>query len=255
MYIQEISIDVRSVEDKDDLVEAFSSLMSYYRSSGQTLGKVESQYIDKEKLVCLPYTHEKNALDKKFNNFYVNKQIKIIEELFNVELLYKTVGTYLDSYEVPCECKKPEFYILTTNYKTIASPINCGSCGKSVPLYRLPQYYDYGYKPILSWESDYMSCDTLQMGCEVGERWALNQMQKIDSQLSRKGLKICRRIEELTSIPTYYFLFDYRKYKGDRSSKLCPGCKKEWALKTQLHDNYDLKCDECKFLSIISPNT
>jgi predicted nucleic acid-binding Zn ribbon protein len=41
------------------------------------------------------------------------------------------------------------------------------------------------------------------MNCEVGERWALNQMQKIDSQLSQQGIKICTKIEKLTGVPTY----------------------------------------------------
>ncbi len=65
--------------------------------------------------------------------------------------------------------------------------------------------------PILSWETNYISCDSLQMNCEVGERWALNQMQEITSQLSKQGLEICRKIEELTSIPTYYYLHNYKK--------------------------------------------
>ncbi|WP_426326214.1 DUF2310 family Zn-ribbon-containing protein [Pedobacter sp. R-06] len=254
MYIQEISIDIKTKLDKDELIDEFGILMSFYRGNGQTQGRIESQYIKNDKIVCLPFTLEKNSLDKKFNNFYVNRQTKKIEDLCNSRLSYKTIGKSYDSYKSPCKCKKPHFYILITNYITIESPLTCGACNQSVPLYRLPIYYDHGYMPILRWETNYISCDSLQMNCEVGERWALNQMQEIKSQLSRQGLEICRKIEELTSIPTFYYLHNYKKYKGDQLTRPCPGCNKKWNLKTQLNNQYDFKCDECKIISTISPN-
>lgn len=255
MYIQEITIDIKTKAAKDELIDEFGLLMSFYRSSGQTQGRIESQYIENDKIVCLPFTLEKNSLDKKNNNFYVNRQAKKVEELCNSQLTFKTVGKSYDSYKTPCKCKKSDFYILITNYITIESPLTCGTCNKSVPLYRLPIYYDYGYMPILSWETNYISCDSLQMNCEVGERWALNQMQEITSQLSKQGLEICRKIEELTSVPTYYYLHNYKKLKGDQLTRPCPGCRKKWNLKTQLHNLYDFKCDTCKIVSTISPNS
>jgi predicted nucleic acid-binding Zn ribbon protein len=255
MYIQEISIDIKTKADKGELIDEFGLLMSFYRSSGQTQGRIESQYVENNKIVCLPFTLEKNSLDKKFNNFYVNRQTKKVEELCNSKLTFKTVGKSYDSYKTPCKCKKSDFYILITNYVTIESPLTCGTCNKSVPLYRLPEYYDFGYMPILSWETNYISCDSLQMNCEVGERWALNQMQEITSQLSKQGLGICRKIEELTSVPTYYYLHNYKKFKGEQLTRPCPSCNKKWDLKTQLHNHYDFKCDKCKIVSTISPNS
>lgn len=255
MYIQEISIDIKTIDDTDELVDEFGLLMSFYRGSGQTQGLLESQYITDNKIVCLPYTLEKNSLAKKRNNFYVNKQTKKVEELCNSKLTFTTVGKTYDSYKGPCKCKKSDFYILITNYASVESPLTCGTCNKSVPLYRLPIYYDYGFMPILNWETNYISCDKLQMNCEVGERWALNQMQEIKSQLSKQGLEICRNIKSLTSIPTYYYLHNYRKLKGDQLSKRCPNCNNKWDLKNKLHNLYDFKCDKCKLLSTISPNT
>jgi len=255
MYIQEISIDINTKVNKDELIEEFGLLMSFYRNNGQIQGKLESQYINNNKIVCLPFSLEKNSLNKKFNNFYVNQQSKKIEALCNSILTFKTVGKSYDNYKTPCNCNKPDFYILITNYISIASPLTCGTCNKSVPLYRLPIYYDYGYMPILSWETNYISCDSLQMNCEVGERWALNQMQEITSQLSKQGLEICKKIEELTLIPTFYYLHNYKKLREDQLSKPCPGCNNKWELKNQLHNFYDFKCDKCKIISIISPNS
>ena len=110
--------------------------MSFYRGSGQTQGRIESKYIDNDKIICLPFTLEKNSLDKKFNNFYVNRQTKKVEELCNSQLTFKTVGKSYNSYKTPCKCKKSDFYILITNYVTIESQLTCGTCNKSVPLYR-----------------------------------------------------------------------------------------------------------------------
>lgn len=254
MYIQEIAIDIKSNTSKDDIVDAFNGLMSFYRGSGQTQGKIESQYIDTDKIVCLPFTLEEDALDKKFNNFYVNRQTKVVEELCDSSLTFKTVGKSYHSYPGGCKCKKTDFYIRITNYLSIDSPLTCGNCNKPVPLYRLPAYYDYGYIPILSWESNYISCDRLQMNCEVGERWALNQMQKITSQLSKQGLEICRKISELTAIPTFYYLHNYDKFKGDSLDRPCPSCGKKWNLKTELHRLYNFKCGNCQIVSTLSPN-
>lgn len=255
MYIQEISIDINTQVDKDELIDEFGLLISFYRGSGQIQGRIESQYIENDRMVCLPFTLEKKSLNKKFNNFYVNRQSKKIEKLCNAKLNFKTIGKSYDSYKSPCKCKRSEFYILITNYITIESPLTCGSCNKSVPLYRLPKYDDHSYIQILSWETNYISCDSLQMNCEVGERWALNQMQEITSQLSKQGLKICSNIEKLTSIPTYYYLHNYKKIKGDQVIRPCPGCHMKWNLETQLHKFYDFKCDRCKLISTISPNS
>lgn len=255
MYIQEITIDIKTKANQDEVMDEFGLLMAFYRGNGQTQGKIQSEYIENGRIVCLPYTLEKNALNKKFNNLYVKKQIEKVEALCNSKLTFHTVGKSYESYNGPCKCKKSDFYILITNYATIASPLTCGTCNKSVPLYRLPIYYDYGYMPILSWETNYISCDSLQMNCEVGERWALNQMEEITSPLSKQGLEICRKIEELTSIPTYYFLFNYKKFKGDELIKPCPSCGKKWSLKYRLHNFYDFKCDRCKIVSTLSLNS
>ncbi|HQU82935.1 MAG TPA: DUF2310 family Zn-ribbon-containing protein [Pyrinomonadaceae bacterium] len=76
MYIQEISIEIKTEADKDELIDEFSLLLSLYRANGQTQGKIESQYIDGNKMVCLPFTLEKNSLAKKINNSFINEQIE-----------------------------------------------------------------------------------------------------------------------------------------------------------------------------------
>lgn len=139
--------------------------MSYYRSNGQKQGSIESQYITNNTVIALPFTLERDSLDQKYNNIYVNEQIQKIEELCNSKIEFRLVGEDYKDHHIACDCHKSEFYILMTNYITIESPITCGTCYLSVPLYRLPKYSDSDYSTILSWETDYISCDTLQMNC------------------------------------------------------------------------------------------
>lgn len=254
MYIQQISIDINSTHNINEIIDEFGLLLSFYRGNGQTQGYKESQFYKNNKIVCLPYSLEKDSLLTCFNNFYVNQQIKKIEELCKSKINFSTVGKSYEDYEGACQCKQSEFYILITNFITIESPITCGNCNKSVPLYKLPVYYDYGYLPILSWETNYQACDNLQMNCEVGERWATNQMQHINSQLSKQGLKICKEIEKLTGTPTYYYIYNYRKIKNDFTTN-CPNCNNNWKLKSQLFNFYDYKCDHCKIISTITMNS
>ncbi len=254
MFIQEISISIESPDaDNDYIIDEFDMLMSHYRGSGQTQGRVESQYVKDNKIVCLPYTLEKTSLDPKYDNFYVDKKKKEVEELCNAKLQFKTLGKSHPAYEGPCNCGKSSFYILITNFRSIDSPLNCGDCNDSIPLYRLPKYYDYGYMPILSWESNYQSCDHLQMNCEVGERWALNQMENVNSQLSKQGIAICKKLAEQNNIPVYYYLFNYEKYRDKKENIKCPLCNNNWDLNEQLHGQYDFKCDRCRLVSVVSP--
>ena len=256
MYVQKIAIDIVSDADRDVLMDEWEMLIAYYRNNAQIQGKHHTitQYLTHNTVVCMAHTLEIDSLHRKFNNAYVNQQMDTLERLCLSKLTFETLGKTRSDYQSACTCAQPDFYILFTHYITIASPLACGSCFKPVPLYRLPPYNGHDYYDVFSWEDNYQSCDTLQMGCVVSERWAMNQMQDFESQLSKQGREICKKIEALTSIPTYYFLFNYRKLKGNQRSRTCPGCGYKWDLNPPLHDFFDFKCDQCKIVSTISQN-
>ena len=92
MYIHEISIEIKSQADKDELIDEFFLLTSSYRSNGQTQGRIETQFIDGNKIVCLPYTLEKASLDKTYNNSYVARHINKIQELCKSKIKFRMVG-------------------------------------------------------------------------------------------------------------------------------------------------------------------
>ena len=68
MFIQEVSIEVNSEYSKDEIYQEFNLLMDFYRGNGQSQGRIESQYINGNKIAALPFTLEKNSLAKENNN-------------------------------------------------------------------------------------------------------------------------------------------------------------------------------------------
>ena len=90
------------------------------------------------------------------------------------------------------------------------------------------------------------------MYCEVGEKWALNQMQKPNSALSKQGLAICDKLEKLTNVPIFYYLHNYRK---EKTTPNCPKCGHNWVLAKKLHNFYDYKCNNCRLIATVSFNS
>jgi predicted nucleic acid-binding Zn ribbon protein len=122
-----------------------------------------------------------------------------------------------------------------------------------MPLYRLPRSTSGEHSALLSWESNYKACDTLQMHCTVGERFGERQLSDPGSSFSRSGLAVCREIEQLTGQPAYYYLYrgDTRRPSAELSRN-CPGCDGPWKLKKPLHGKFDFRCDKCRLLSNIA---
>ena len=103
------------------------------------------------------------------------------------------------------------------------------------------------------WRADYQSCDTLQMGCTVGEKFGERELFRHDSSLSAQGIAICNTIAKETGIATFYYLL---RSKGrnltNEKKRKCPSCGGDWLLEEPLHDLFDFKCDRCRLLSNIA---
>jgi predicted nucleic acid-binding Zn ribbon protein len=209
-----------------------------------------------DELIAFQTTFEKSSLSKKYNDEYVTERIKNLEQWCNAKLKTEVIGKSIPYHKGVCNCKKPGFYILYTHVFNDSGCIDCGTCNKIVPLYKLSQLTYQDRYDIIRWERDYKSCDNLQIGCTVGEKWATKQMSDRASQLSKEGVRICDRIKELTGIPTYYYLYNYRHISPERDkARLCPSCNGKWLLKKQLFKLYDFRCDKCRLLSSFSPVT
>ena len=92
-----------------------------------------------------------------------------------------------------CQCARQRRFLLFTTFLHTEPPLRCLHCNGTMPLYRLPRSTSGEHSALLSWESNYKVCDTLQMNCTVGERFGERQLSDPGSSLSRSGLAVCRR--------------------------------------------------------------
>jgi len=253
MYKQKIAITINSDFDKEKLHDEFIILMSSLCRTGQIMGGIESPYVAGNEMICYQTTLERNSLDSKYNNEKVDLKIKNLEQGCNSKLKIEFVGEHIPFYKDVCKCGQPDSYLLFTTYVNESSLFDCGTCGHPVPVYKIKGLTDDDRYDIYSWESAYVSCDNLNMGCNVGEKWAMKQMSDSTSQLSELGRGICNRITEVTGAPAYYFLLNYRAISIAKDKlRKCPSCKGDWLLSEKWLGFYDFKCDRCKLVSTLT---
>jgi len=151
----------------------------------------------------------------------------------------------------PCACESRKNLVLITDFVSSESPVKCLDCYGVVPLYRLPNFAHI--EGLLFWQGDYKACDTLQIGCTTGERFALREMDRADSTLSRNGRDLCKTIEESSGIPTYYYLHKYYgRSHAQEWKRRCPSCVGPWLMPKRIEPIFDFRCDRCRLLSNIA---
>ena len=125
------------------------------------------------------------------------------------------------------------------------SPIVCGDCGSTVPLYRLPKIFgEDEYLSVLGWQRAYNACDILFME-GIGESSAYQRLSKVTSDLSVWGRKICREFEIATGKSFFYYLFRY--YSSHKAS--CRICGEPWELGKDNQLFIDYRCESCRLVA------
>lgn len=251
MYVVEVTFSKqKQAEDAEQLQGVINFLLGALRMNGQILGREYPMANLQDYYRTYLLAPEKGALDNSRANSYVLDSLNKLKEL-NIEYSWKVIGNEPDSSSV-CGCTKSSSFILYTTYVSLESPIRCGDCFGIVPLYRIPATKANEYADILTWESDYKACDTLQMNCLTGEQFGISQLSKYNSSLSKRGIDICNRITASTGVPTYYYLLKVSgRSKQAELNRRCPSCNGEWLLHESLYGLFDFRCDKCKLLSNI----
>jgi predicted nucleic acid-binding Zn ribbon protein len=151
-----------------------------------------------------------------------------------------------------CSCAESSYFILFTLPTAEESPVRCGDCFQSVPLYHLPPSPIFGeaYEEI-GWKREFDSVDRIHT-CH-GTRFANRQLTDPESSLSQSGRGICLDIELRTGKAVYYVL--YRQNLSGRNEGLvkvgdrCPSCNGKWKMKKPVHGVFGLVCKKCKLMS------
>ncbi|MDR1563666.1 MAG: Zn-ribbon-containing protein [Oscillospiraceae bacterium] len=248
MYCIKITFTPRTiVDDKETTAELlWDYLCGLYRS-----GQILKDYLlvkNGESYAAFVTMPESNSLDARYSNVYAAKALEALKKLF--ELSTEVLGENLNT-EDSCTCaEKPDWYMLYTSLYNEESPVACGRCGKSVPLYKMPfihvkgtdGHFEDEHYSTLSWQEDYRAIDKLWMAC-LADRFTFRQMHNLDSILSKTGRYICKEYEELTDIPCYYYLYNHIK-----APKACPSCGGAWKLRGE-ETFIDYKCEKCRLVA------
>lgn len=251
MFIYEMSLKIKN-NKKDQITDNLWLLAADLFHNGQILKGVDFITENNKNFIITVICPEIDSLDTRYASQSVNSSLDKLYEISNDKLKIKLIGRDIETKEDRgCSCD-PKYYILFTHLFKIRSPINCGNCFRSIPLYKILKNIS---NDILFWEQNYKACDELQIGCRVGEKFGSNEMQNFNSNLTKYSLEVCQKIEEVTRKPVFYYLFNYRNisHKKDVNRK-CPSCNGEWILDKQLHNLFDFKCDKCKLLSSFTCN-
>lgn len=254
MYSVEIRFECFADTTMTAVERAINGLMEAWRHNGQLLGRefpiIQSGAEFKLRGLC----PEEDSLSHRFHSPWVRRQIAMLSEAKLLNPQVRLLGRDINS-EASAESLPTQWQVLYTTYVHSCSPVRDGETLMPVPLYRLPATFNGDHKALVKWQTEWQACDELQMaGSGAVEFAALAEIADHQSVLFRRGWDLRGRIEYLTKIPTYYYLY---RVGGDtlsaEKSRTCPRCgNPDWALGEPLHDLFAFKCDTCRIVSNLS---
>lgn len=238
-----------------DPVSLIETILNCWRENGQLIGREfavtyyqEDEQIGFRAFASIP---EQESLLPKWNNDEVKAALSLAENA-GVRFLGYQINGRDYAAEQTNESKEMDFLILYTTHLHSCSPIFSGFTFQPIPLYQLWQNDPDLSREILHWQEDWQACDQLQMNGGCLEQAAILQISDVQSELSQRGLALCRKIEQKTGIATYYYLYRLGKDKQAEYERKCPLTGNDWLLKEPLHNIFYFKSDSARLLSNLS---
>lgn len=234
---------IKKKDNLQDILKAFHIYTTALELNGQILRRHKSYTCINDNLEMRVVAPEQSTFDEDNENLIVKDARKSFEEIYGESIEWKCVGEN-KNVSGSCACLGSDYYILKGIMKDTVSPLICGNCGKSVPLYRLPRNYSREeYYDILEWQRAYNDlADLFKQGLD--ERYAYDMLNKTSSSLNVEGRRIAKSLKERTGVPVYYYLFNY--YGTNKQT--CPICHQNWENNDQEY-NVQYICHKCRLVS------
>jgi predicted nucleic acid-binding Zn ribbon protein len=149
--------------------------------------------------------------------------------------------------------RRAPFLYLFTHAFDDEPPFSRGDNGKPVPSY-LFSIPDRERENIYFWQHTYRHHDNIWLGSGTLEFPAYRELADPNSGLSKDGRDLCRQIEKVTRIPTYYFLMRYWGRRNNEDKRKCPGCGQPWRTKHATEKRtgfwqFAFQCHKCRLVS------
>ncbi|MEO5715914.1 MAG: DUF2310 family Zn-ribbon-containing protein [Luteolibacter sp.] len=191
----------------------------------------------------------KDALEPKYHSSYGKEALVKLMEIFGKKPVVKLQD---DHTRVSSPWKGAPFLYLSTEIGDFCSPVGRGDGRLPVPLFTLPLPHDTIDKIVL-WRQVYLRLDGLWMASGALEIASYREIATPDSFNSKQGRDLCQQIEEVTGIPTFYYLMRHCGRKEGEEERVCPGCGKAWKASEpesgEKFHAFHFKCDPCRLVS------
>jgi len=273
MYTAELIFRITQGRPQIEKDAAVGIVMGALWENGQILDPGPPMTVTARRYRAFVSIPERTSLDAKQNSPAARKRLAALKRQGLARPEMKVLGKDRGQLD-PCECSQPGNYILSTAWfdDRWTSPVQCGDCFLPVPLYRIPATQEpmmgnapAGHWSLLQWEHYHRACEGFWlrshplMGKEdarTPERYAVRQLERIDSGLIKCGRRFCAMIEESTGRPTYYALTRLGDARSVRKEWLrpCPACGGAWLLDQPWHGRFCFRCEPCRLVSEIAGN-
>jgi len=253
MYVTELRFECFADTTISRAQSAINGLLEAFRANGQILGREFAVSFHEGEFRVRLMQPEPQSLAHRFNSPWVKRALQELTEAKLLAPREKLLGQDINANESCLET--PSWQLLYTSYVHMCSPLRSGDNLLPVPLYRIPATFNGDHKQLIRWQTEWQACDELQMASATkAEFAALEELGSCDSDLFRRGWDLRGRIEYLTKIPTYYYL--YRVGGNSLQEELqrpCPRCgNQDWRVSEPLLDMFHFRCDSCRIVSNLS---
>jgi predicted nucleic acid-binding Zn ribbon protein len=147
---------------------AVQAVPGAWRTNGQICGREWPVIQEGSGYSTVARSPERDSLEPGFSSSYAAAAIARAEAE-GLQVAWQILGED-DESSPACSCASPTAYSLFTNYLSLEPAIRCMDCFRPVALYRMTPMDSGEFYEIISWQSDYQACDSLQMNCKVLER-------------------------------------------------------------------------------------
>ncbi|GGI73986.1 Zn-ribbon-containing protein [Shewanella gelidii] len=252
MFVYELRFECFADTTISAAEKAINNVLEAMRANGQILGREFAVALNDGEFRVRLLTPEKSSLATRYHSPWVKQALTQLTAANILAPREKFIGQDINSEESSIE--PASWQVLYTSYVHMCSPLRNGDNLLPIPLYRVPASFNGDHKHLIRWQAEWQACDELQMASATqAEFAALREISDERSDLFRRGWDLRGRIEYLTKIPTYYYLYRVGGDKAAEHNRACPRCGNQaWKLEQPLHDIFHFCCESCRIVSNLS---
>ncbi len=143
-----------------------------------------------------------------------------------------------------CKCSSPSHYVLQAVPEWMGSPLMCGDCHCSVPLYRLvSDRNDCEFDDLLRWRKIYRGYIE-QYLAGINAKYAYDMVRNSRSEFAQRGKRVSGKIEMTTGVTTFYPIYSRHERKPER----CPQCGGYFVNEYTNAILHDRVCRNCRIV-------